>query len=312
MGPRRWEGELHDAGPFTQGGQFRAELLLDRTRADLLTSQSLRSHLLATAAAGIVVLCLGLVWRATVNLVEARGQTRLFETETRHLRELSQAAAGLAHETRNPLGLIRGWTQRLAQSHMSEDERHRHAQAVMEECDRVTARINQFLAFARPRDPQVTSVAMEAMLRELAVILQPDLESASLALAWDVTAATRHLQADHELLRQALFNLLQNAVQFSPPNEQVLVLVRPQHAGTASIQVADRGPGVAEDTVESLFAPYFTTRSNGTGLGLAIVRHIATLHGWKTTYHPRDGGGAEFEISGIHVAEPEDHPDRRR
>jgi two-component system sensor histidine kinase HydH len=150
------------------------------------------------------------------------------------------------------------------------------------------------------------------MLRELSAILQPDLESNNLSLAWDIAATTNHLRADHELLRQVLFNLVQNAVQFSPPNEQVLVLVGPQHHGTASIRVADRGPGVAEDAIESLFTPYFTTRANGTGLGLAIVRHIATLHGWKTSYQSRDGGGAEFEISGINVAEPEDHPDSRR
>ena len=61
-----------------------------------------------------------------------------------------------------------------------------------------------------------------------------------------------------------------------------MVLVRPQLPDYGSIQVADRGPGVAEDAVESLFTPYFTTRTGGTGLGLAIVRHIATLHGWKT------------------------------
>ncbi|MHB0957515.1 MAG: sensor histidine kinase [Pirellulaceae bacterium] len=312
FGPRYWDEHTEDAGPFSEGGQFLAELLLDRTRADLLTRQARRSHGLATAAAGIVVLCLGLVWRATVNLVEARGQAHLYATETRHLRELSQAAAGLAHETRNPLGLIRGWTQRLAQSQVSEEERHLHAQAVMEECDRVTARINQFLAFARPRDPHIASIEIEAMMRELSVILQPDLESGNLALAWDVAATSRHLQADREMLRQALFNLLQNAVQFSPPSAQVQVQVRPPHHGRTSIQVADRGPGVAEDTIESLFVPYFTTRAHGTGLGLAIVRHIATLHGWKTAYHPRDGGGAEFELSGIHVAEPEDHPDCRR
>ena len=80
------------------------------------------------------------------------------------------------------------------------------------------------------------------------------------------------------------------------------IAVQTQPDRTASIHVVDRGPGVAEDAMESLFTPYFTTRAQGTGLGLAIVRHIATLHGWTTSYHPRDGGGAGFELSGIHVA----------
>ena len=310
LGPRRWGDDPDNTGPFAAGGMFRAELWLDRSRADLLIVQSRWSHLWATIAAGVVAICLGLVWRATVSLADARGQARVYQTETRHLQELSQAAAGLAHETRNPLGLIRGWTQRLAQSRMSDEERQQFAQSVLEECDRVTARINQFLAFARPRQPQFTAVAVEALCRELAVILQPDLESARLSLTWEVTPATRHLRADSELLRQALFNLVQNAVQFSPPDQQVELWVRPQSDKTASIQVADRAPGVPAEVRPSLFTPYFTTRAQGTGLGLAIVRHIATLHGWTTSYHPRDGGGAVFELDGIHVTHAENSADR--
>ncbi len=312
LGPRRWADSPDEAGPFAAGGTFRADLWLDRTRADALIGQSRRSYLWSVAAAGLVALCIGLVWHTTVKLADARGQSRVYQAETRHLSELSQAAAGLAHETRNPLGLIRGWTQRLAESRMSDAERRQYAQSVMEECDRVTARINQFLAFARPRLPELAPVAVETLCQELAVVLQPDLESAALSLTWDIAPSAQRVQADSELLRQALFNLLQNAVEFSPRGQPVSVLAKLQHDRTAAIQVVDRGPGVADEAVESLFTPYFTTRATGTGLGLAIVRHIATLHGWQTSYRPRDGGGAVFELSGIHVADPQDHPDRGR
>jgi len=311
-GARWWSDDLAQAGPFAAGGSFRAELWLDRTRADMLARQSRRSYLWGTITAGLVALCIGLVWRATVKLADARGRSRVFEAETRHLRELSQAATGLAHETRNPLGLVRGWTQRLAQSRMSDDERRQYAQTVMEECDRVTARINQFLAFARPRTPELTCVAIDSMCQELSIVLQPDLETAGLSFAWQVASPVSHVRADYELLRQALFNLVQNAIQFSPHGEQVEVQAQLQPNRRASIRVADRGPGVAAEAIESLFTPYFTTRADGTGLGLAIVRHIATLHGWKASYQPRDGGGAVFMLSGIHVADAQDHPDRGR
>jgi signal transduction histidine kinase len=310
LGPRRWNDEAGEASPFAAGGTFRAELWLGRTRADVLMGQAYRSYLWSVAAAGLVAACLGVAWRATVKLADARGLSRVYQIEARHLRELSQAAAGLAHETRNPLGLIRGWTQRLAQSRMSEEERQQYAHAVMEECDRVTARINQFLAFARPREPELTAVEIAAMCRELSVVLQPDLEAAGVTLTWDIASAARYLRADYELLRQALFNLMQNATEFSPHAAQVEVLVRPQHDHTVAIQVVDRGPGVPDAARESLFSPYFTTRAAGTGLGLAIVRHIATLHGWQASYQPREGGGASFELTGIHVADPEDHSDR--
>jgi signal transduction histidine kinase len=248
----------------------------------------------------LVLCCLALAWWASVKLVEAQGRARLLETETRHLRELNQAAAGLAHETRNPLGLIRGWTQRLASVDVDDGERERHTRSVIEECDRVTARINQFLTFARPCDPEITDVNPRELLKELADILQPDLEAKDLSLECDDDLPTPTVQADRELLRQSLFNLLQNAIQFSPPGDTVRIAIRHLPDGCYRLEVADCGPGVAEDAVDSLFMPYFTTRSDGTGLGLAIVGRIAAAHGWEAGYAPRPGGGAVFSLSGIH------------
>ncbi len=155
LGLRERDEKEPDGGPFAAGGRFTAQLVLNRNRADMLARRVAWSHVFVTLAAGLVALSVGLVWRATMNLTEANGRTRVYEAETRHLRDLSQAAAGLAHETRNPLGLIRGWTQRLADTTMTDAQRQEHSRTIMEECDRVTARINQFLAFARPRNPDI-------------------------------------------------------------------------------------------------------------------------------------------------------------
>jgi signal transduction histidine kinase len=292
---------LEEDSQFAGGGQFHAVLSLARDRADHLIRRSTRSHAFVTVAAGLVLLCMAMVWRATMGWVEAQGRAKLLETETRHWRELSQAAAGLAHETRNPLGLIRGWTQRLAQDANEDPERQSHAQAVIEECDRVTARINQFLTFARPCAPQVEEVPVEQIVEELTVILQPDLEAKGLRLEAELDPRATRLQADRELLRQALFNLVQNAIHFAPIDGAVTISVRGEGGDRCRISVADRGPGVPADAVDSLFTPYYTTRPDGTGLGLAIVRRIASAHGWQVEYSPRTGGGSEFALMGIHV-----------
>jgi signal transduction histidine kinase len=290
----------HDEdSPFAGGGRFYAALLLDRQRCDRLRNQSAWSHFFVTAAAGLVLFCVALAWWASVRLVEARGRASVLETETRHFRELSQAAAGLAHETRNPLGLIRGWTQRLADVDMEQGQRQEHSRSVIEECDRVTARINQFLTFARPCAPEITQVDAREVIDELAGILQPDLEAKNLSLQCDDPPPAT-IRADRELFRQVLFNLLQNAIQFSPPGDTVRITVRRLPSGCYRIAVADRGPGVSADAVDSLFTPYFTTRADGTGLGLAIVRRIATAHGWEAGYEPRPDGGAVFWLCGIH------------
>jgi signal transduction histidine kinase len=267
---------------------------LDRSAFDNQCRRAAWARASVAAAGVFVLLCVGLVWRATVRLAEAQGRTRLLETEARHLRELSQAAAGLAHETRNPLGLIRGWTQRLAQSGLDRPEQEQQARAVVEECDRVTARINQFLAFARPSDPRPQSVRVSEVVEELAALLEPDFDVKRLTFERRAIAADETVWADREMLRQALFNLVQNAIQFSPDGGRVEMGVRPDHDGRRRIEVADRGSGVAAEKVESLFSPYFTTRPGGTGLGLAIVRHIATAHGWQAGYEPRIGGGSVF------------------
>ncbi len=280
------------------GGKFVAVLLLDRSNTDRLCRRSAWMHALIAAGGGLVIFCVALAWQATVRLAEAHGQTRVLKAEARHLRDLGQAAAGLAHETRNPLGVIRGFTQQLTQSGQLADPQLRKAQAVVEECDRVTAQINQFLTFARPREPKLAAVDPDAVIDELALLLEPDLEPKRLRIHRTVAAPPVTLQADRDMLRQALFNLVQNAVAFSPEGETIDLAVRKGEDGSVCIQVGDRGPGVAEDAVGSLFTPYFTTRAEGTGLGLAIVRRIAKAHGWRVDYRPRDGGGAWFEIEG--------------
>jgi signal transduction histidine kinase len=301
MGPgvRARRGYGRTVGEFSEGGEFLATLLLDRTRADMLIQRAAVSHALVTLAGAVMLLCLALVWRASVRLVDARGRTRVLEVETRHLRELSQAAAGLAHETRNPLGVIRGWAQRFANGKMTDSERRVHAGAMIEECDRVVARINEFLTFARPCQPQLNDVAPGDVVAELQMILQPDLEAKNLTLSCDSQLAGT-IRADRELFRQAMFNLVQNAIQFSPSGGTVLVAVRQDHDKHYRIEIADAGPGVADDEVESLFTPYFTTRPDGTGLGLAIVGRIAAAHGWHARYAARAQGGAVFSLEGIH------------
>lgn len=284
-----------DEGPLARGGQFVATLLLNRQTADAQCRAAARLRIFVTAAGAVVLICVAVAWWATVRLLDARASAKLLETEARHLGELSQAAAGLAHETRNPLGLIRGWSQRLAASGLKSPEEQHRAEAIVEECDRVTARINQFFAFAKPCRPSLGPVEPDAMVDQLAVLLEPDLEAKNLHLNRPVCSRRQTIEADAELLRQVLFNLLQNAVQFSPDGGAIDVSVS-LGGGGGQIDVADRGPGVAADAVDALFTPYYTTRSGGTGLGLAIVRRIASAHGWRVEYHARPGGGAVFRL----------------
>lgn len=310
--PRRGTGRRREGGdrqPPPQdmdspplSGRFLAVLLLDSGQTESLIQHYAWLRIMVVVAGGVVIFSVVLAWRATVRLAEAHGRAQLLEIETRHLRDLSQAATGLAHETRNPLGLIRGWTQRWMQS-MSDGPQQHQAKAVIEECDRVTARINQFLAFARPCKPRLAPVRPAEVIDELAALVKPDLDAKRLQLVADSSNSNRTFQADREMLRQALFNLIQNAVHFSPEGKTIDVTVNVGQDGSARIEVADRGPGVPPEAVDLLFTPYHTTRADGTGLGLAIVRRIAAAHGWQSGYASRPGGGAVFWIEDISMRE---------
>jgi len=305
-GGRGWGGgrsskaanHIDTDSPFSAGGKFAAILALDRTETDVRRRRAARLRGSLVAAGALVLLCVSLAWRVTV---QAAGRTRLLEAEARHLRDLSHAAAGVAHETRNPLGLIRGWAQRLGQSGLQSQKQEEHAGAIVEECDRVTSRINQFLAFARPCEPQLESVILKEVVDELGLLLEPDLDAKNLTLSCASVKLDETVRADRELLRQALFNLIQNAVQASPDGQTVEILIGHRQDRRKRIEVTDHGSGVSTEVVDSLFAPYFTTRQDGTGLGLAIVRHIASAHGWEAGYTPRPGGGSIFWLDRIHV-----------
>lgn len=298
---RRWQAEDAEPGPFDSGGRFYSAVVLDRSEVDLACRRALELHVAVAGTGSLAAALVGFAWLATVRMVELRGRTRALESESRHWRDLSQAAAGLAHETRNPLGLIRGWTQRLVQSGLPTAEQESQARAIVEECDRVTARINQFLAFARPREPAIEAVDLDRLIAELEQLIEPDLEAKSLRLE-RVLRRPRKILADPEMLRQALFNLLANAIHFSPENASIELVLDEEQNGWCMIEVADRGPGVSPSQVGALFSPYFTTRPGGTGLGLAIVRRIATAHGWEAVYRPRPEGGAVFRIGHINAA----------
>lgn len=291
-----------EPGPFARDQTLVALLSLDRTLCDATCRREAQLRQVVALGAGVVLALVAVAWWASLRLADARTRAATLEAEARHLRDLSQAAAGVAHETRNPLALIRGWAQRLGESPLPPEEKGR-LHALIEECDRVTSRINQFLAFARPAQPVPMPVAPGQLAESLARILEPDLEARGVRVC---TAGLDGLwvEADPELLRQALFNLAANAVDFAPRESEVEIAAVAQGSSCCRLEVRDRGPGVLPENVDRLFSPYFTTRPGGAGLGLALVRRIASAHGWTAGYRPREGGGAVFFLEGIRRCTP--------
>ena len=220
----------------------------------------------------------GLAWRNRSRSAEL--QLRLIKAGEMngHLAQMNLAAAGLAHETRNPLNLIRGHAQLVSMDPAADPRWRAHAAAILEEADRVTVQLNQFIDYAKPRQPVLGPVDLAALAADVGRTLGPDLEEKRVTLL--LPAAPVRVAADEALLRQALFNLVLNAIQAVETGGRVEVAATTASGAEVTLEVRDDGRGVPEAEREEIFKPYVTRRKDGVGLGLAVVRQIALAHGW--------------------------------
>ncbi|HOB32593.1 MAG TPA: ATP-binding protein, partial [Verrucomicrobiota bacterium] len=217
-----------------------------------------------------------------------------------HLREMNLAAAGLAHETRNPLNIIRGMAQLIARKPDASPEIREQSKAIVEETDKITAQLNEFINYSRPREVRPTVLALNSVIHEVVRALSYDIEEKKIQLAVKGDAVS--IEADEQMLRQALFNLVLNATQMLEENGVIEICAQRQSATEATLEVRDNGPGVSPENRTEVFKPYFTTQPKGTGLGLAIVQQIVLAHGWEIECAENQPKGAVFRIRHLKIA----------
>ncbi len=251
--------------------------------------------------AAVGVAGIGLAWRNVSKSSDL--QIRLVRASelNSHLREMNLAAAGLAHETRNPLNIIRGMAQMLSkQAAVSSEEIREKSRAIVNETDKVTAQLNEFINYSRPREVRRSKIALNSALTEVVRTLAHDIEEKKLRV--ETGGDPVAIEADEQLLRQVLFNLLLNAIQAVGENGQIQISVRHMNAAEAALEIRDDGPGVPPEHRQEIFKPYFTTNQKGTGLGLAVVQQIVLAHGWEIECLANEPKGALFRITHLKVA----------
>jgi len=243
---------------------------------------------------GISAIGAGLAWRSISKSSEL--QIRLIRASelNSHLKEMNLAAAGLAHETRNPLNIIRGMAQMLSKQASVTPEIQEKSQAIVNQTDKVTAQLNEFINYSRPREVRRTKLSLTAAVNEVVRTLGFDIEEKKLTV--DITGDSLSIEADEQLLRQVLFNLIINAIQAVGMNGRIQIVTRKSGSAEAALEVRDDGAGVPLENRLEIFKPYFTTNQKGTGLGLAVVQQIILAHGWEITCLPNEPKGAIFRI----------------
>jgi signal transduction histidine kinase len=213
-----------------------------------------------------------------------------------NLASVGELAATLAHEVRNPLGVIQGAAQRLRKGYAGpEPELFDYIQA---EVDRLAKTVRRYLDFARPA-PAGEGGNLEEALSATLGLLEREAESRRIALVREGLAVAEgeghRVRLGGEELKQVLFNLVRNALEAVPEGATIRVgwAARP---GAYELWVADDGPGMDQATLRRVRRPFVTTRAQGTGLGLAIVDRLAREAGGRLDLESAPGRGTTCRV----------------
>jgi len=227
------------------------------------------------------------------SVAELEDQLRQKET----LARLGELAAGIAHEFRNGLATIHGYS-RLIDPHALPGQYRPYVEGIRQESDALGKVVTEFLKFARPERIVMGTVDLDALIRRVADEMRLEVADGT---AIEVVDTFPSIAGDEVLLRQALGNLIRNAVEACdaagvPPRITIRREADENHRA-CRMAVDDNGPGIPEPARDKIFQPFFTTRKEGTGMGLAIVQKIVVLHDGRIITHQSPAGGARFEIT---------------
>jgi PAS domain S-box-containing protein len=204
-------------------------------------------------------------------------------------------AAGIAHEIKNPLQSIRGTAQVLARETSLPKQKKGLAQMMMEEIDRLNGLVNNFLLFARPREPILIEGDLNHLIDKTIELVRNQGIPAD-AIQFEPAAELPPVRFDPEQMKQVLLNLIANAIEAG--REAAPVCVQTRVAGNfVTIDVRDRGPGIPESERDKIFTPFYSTKASGTGLGLAISRKIVESHHGRIEFENLADGGCCFTVA---------------
>lgn len=285
--------------PF-RNGLYTLAVMLDATEVDQAVKRH-RLQLVFSLAATFGALGLGL-FSVLLMLKRTRLAAELERERERSSRQeqLAHLGAGLAHETKNPLGIIRGLAQAVGSSSDEACPCEDYAKKIVDEVDRVIGGINSFLALARPKEAVFAEIDLDAFFNTFLPLVQMDASAAGVEVLYRPCGC--RIRADGELLRRALLNLILNALRASQPGQSVRIESERTDDALA-LRVSDSGCGITAEDLPRVTEPYFSRFSGGSGLGLPIIEQIAAAHGWRLRLRSEVGRGTQATLEGIALSE---------
>ena len=236
--------------------------------------------------------------RAERILADRMQRTRRLEAElhqSEKLASMGRVIASIAHEIRNPLGIIRSSAELLLRRADESDPSKRILGAMFDESCRLSQTVNDFLDYARPRPPRHTPVDVGALLDQACGFLESEFSRYEIALEREDTGDLT-VAGDKDLLYRAVYNVLANALQALGGPGLIRIAARGE-AERVVVVFRDSGPGFPPEAIAKALDPFFTTKDNGTGLGLPSVNTIVSSHGGSLALDNHPDGGALITVT---------------
>ena len=228
------------------------------------------------------------------DVVELEEQLRFKDS----LARLGELTAGIAHEFRNGLATIHGYSRLLDLEKLSVDYRP-YVQGIRDETEALRQVVTNFLNFAKPAELTLSPVTLQAIADRAAEEIRSDATARGGEV--QVSGQFGTVQGDEVLLRQAFSNLVRNALEAcrdaGVPPRIAIDGAMDRILGMQQMTVSDNGPGVDASVTARMFRPFFTTKARGTGLGLALVQKIVVTHNGRVSVANGDTGGARITVT---------------
>lgn len=241
----------------------------------------------------LLALCFGLlygIWRQAKRHEREREQLRL-----ERMTCVNQLAAGIAHEIRNPLTSIKGFIQLMIRRG-DRPASPEHLEIIIAEIGRIDNLISEFQMLAKPlKEPSFEKANICKMLSDILLLMEGQFRDKNITLDLKLPASGCFALGDIAQLKQVFINLIKNAVEAAPVGGSVTITVDRQQ-GMMAVAIQDNGPGIAQDKMDKLGTPFFTTKTSGNGLGLSVCYSIVQNHGGKILVSSQAGKQTIFTV----------------
>lgn len=260
-----------------------------------------------TVVMGALLVVLIFVVKRGEGIIQKRAMERLRLKErlskAERLSALGEMAAGISHEIRNPLGIIRSSAELLKKKVTKFDPSNTIPDIIVEEASRLNNIITGFINFAMPRSPVLIPCRIEEVIEKNITYLSVQIKEKGYAINRNYQNFLPEIQADANMLYQSFLNIFINAMQAMPAGGAIDVTISADdHIVTVNFD--DQGQGIDDQVLEKIWDPFFTTKEMGTGLGLGIVKNIIESHSGSIQILNREQGGARVTVE-LPVERPE-------